>query len=180
MRQKIKILLIVIIGGFSGILIGWGSSSPTTIELTIKARQYAFDPPVLRVNYGDTLRIKLVSLDVTHGFFLEGYDIDAKVNAQRNTFMFRHPSEGEDWTEVKDFVFVADRRGKFRYRCSQTCGSLHPFMQGELIVEPNIPFYAGIGSVMGLLAGIFWVFPRSVSPHNTKKKEELSDDSFIQ
>jgi heme/copper-type cytochrome/quinol oxidase subunit 2 len=179
MRQKIKILLIVIIGGLCGILIGWSNTSPTSMELTIKARQYAFDPPVLRVNYGDTLRIKLVSLDVTHGFFLEGYDIDAKVNAQRKTFMFRHPSEGEDWTEVEDFLFVADRRGKFRYRCSQTCGSMHPFMQGELIVEPNLTFNAGIGSVLGLLVGIFWVFPRSVSPHKKKKKEELNDESLL-
>lgn len=180
MRQKIKILLIVIIGGLCGILIGWSSTSPTTMELTIKARRYAFDPPVLRVNYGDTLRIKLVSLDVTHGFFLEGYDIDAKINAQRNTFMFRHPSEGENWTEVEEFVFIADRRGKFRYRCSQTCGSLHPFMQGELIVEPNLPFYAGIGSVFGLLAGLFWLFSRSVYPPNTNKKEELIDETFVQ
>lgn len=179
MRQKIIIILIVIIGGLCGLLIGWNHTSPTSIELTIKARQYAYDPPVLSVNYGDTLRIKLVSLDVTHGFFLEGYDIDAKVNAQRKTFMFRHPSEGKDWTEVEDFMFIANRRGKFRYRCSQTCGSMHPFMQGELIVKPNIPFYTGIGSVLGLLAGIFIVFPRSVYEHNTKKKEELIDETFV-
>ena len=169
-----------VIGGLCGLLIGWNTTSPTSMDLTIKARQYAYDPPVLHVNYGDTLRIKLVSLDVTHGFFLEGYDIDAKVNAQRKTFMFRHPSEGEDWTEVEDFVFVANRKGKFRYRCSQTCGSMHPFMQGELIVKPNLPFYAGIGGVLGLLAGVFWVFPKRVSEHNNKKKEDLSDEAFVQ
>jgi len=171
-RQKIKIILIVGIGVLCGLLIGWRSTSPTSMEITIKARQYAFDPPVLRVNYGDTLRIRLVSLDVTHGFYLEGYDIDAKVNAQRNTFMFRHPSEGEKWTEVEDFVFVAERRGKFRYRCSQTCGSLHPFMQGELIVEPNLPFHAGIGGVLGLLVGIFWGFTRNVSSSESTMNEE--------
>jgi len=180
MRLKITIILMSIIGGVCGLIIGWNTTSPTSLELTIKARQYAYDPPVLHVNYGDTLRIKLVSLDVTHGFFLEGYDIDAKVNAQQKTFMFRHPSEGEDWTEVEDFLFVADRRGKFRYRCSQTCGSMHPFMQGELIVEPNLTFNAGIGSVLGLLAGMFLVFPRRISQNKTKKAEEFSDEPFIQ
>ena len=179
MWNKIKIVLAAGIGILCGLLVGWTNTSPTSMDITIKARQYAFDPPVLRVNYGDTLKVKLVSLDVTHGFFLEGYDIDAKINAQKKSFKFRHPSKGENWTEVEDFVFTADRRGKFRYRCSQTCGSLHPFMQGEFIVKPNLPFHGAVGGVLGLISGIFLVFGRTIPSPDLKKKDKLKDEASI-
>ena len=45
-----------------------------------------------------------------------------------------------DWNRVSSVKFVADRSGKFVFRCTETCGNLHPFMTGELIVRPNV-FY---------------------------------------
>lgn len=133
---------------------------PTSHHIIVKARQYAFEPPVIRVNLGDTLHIKLASLDVVHGFFLEGYDIDAEIFAHQKTFNIRRPSKDEEWSEVDELVIITDRRGKFRYRCSHTCGSMHPFMQGELIVQPNTPFHAGVGAVIGLFTGMLWMFYR--------------------
>lgn len=127
---------------------------PRQVDLTMYARQYAFDPPTVRVNKGDTVSINLITRDVTHGFYMEGYDIDAKVAPEDapeySTLFLRHPSTGDDFQEVERINFVANKTGKFRFRCSVTCGYLHPFMQGELIVNPNYPFWAGIG----LLAGI--------------------------
>lgn len=158
MRQKIIFLIIIVMGAFAGVGIGWNSPTPTSREFLITARRYAYDPPLIRVNRGDTLRVKLVSRDVVHGFYLEGYDIDARITPNRKTFQFRHPSEGDSWQEVDSFQVVTDRIGKFRYRCSQTCGTLHPFMQGELIVAPNLTYYGGLGSVIGLFLGIIWLF----------------------
>ncbi|MFQ5650005.1 MAG: hypothetical protein ACE5IY_08690 [bacterium] len=162
MASKFKsapfLILATTIGCLVGGLWGWSSPDPVSREIFIKARQYAFDPAVIRVNQGDTLHIRLVSLDVVHGFFLEGHDVDAEVFAHQKTFNVRHLSTDGGWSEVKEVVVVTNRRGKFRYRCSHTCGSMHPFMQGELIVQPNTPYHAGVGGVFGLFIGMMWLF----------------------
>jgi heme/copper-type cytochrome/quinol oxidase subunit 2 len=116
------------------------------------ARQYAFDPPVLRVNKGDTIRLRITSLDVIHGLYLEGFDLDIKIIPDSPYLEVSHPSRpDESAKKVEEVVFVADRTGKFRYRCSHTCGTMHPFMQGELVVAPNRLLGAGVGGSVGLL-----------------------------
>lgn len=140
----------VAIGGFVG---GLDAAEPTEREIVITARQYAFDPPRIHINQGDRIRIKLVSKDVIHGFYLEGHDIDAEIRPQSTKFLVHHPQSGKPAEEVAEISFVANRRGKFRYRCSHTCGTLHPFMTGELLVAPNTPLHAGIGAMIGLFLG---------------------------
>ncbi len=116
------------------------------------ARQYAFDPPVLKVNQGDTVRLRITSRDVTHGFFLEAYDINASIIPDSPYIELRRPSRpDEPPKKVEEIVFVAEKTGKFHYRCSRTCGSMHPFMQGELIVAPNRLLGGGLGACVGLL-----------------------------
>lgn len=124
-------------------------------QFYIKARQYAYDPAKIIVNRGDTLHIRLASLDVVHGFFLEGYDLDARVEPGIAQFKMRRPSEGNEFVDVNEIVLTARKPGKFRYRCSHTCGSMHPFMQGELIVRPNYAFLAGLGGAVGVLISAF-------------------------
>lgn len=164
MKQKLKnsilVIITITISSLIGVLIGWSSSEPVRRDILVKARQYAYDPPVIKVNRGDTLHIKLTSLDVVHGFFVEGYDIDARIFSHQKKFKIRHPSEGEKWTEVEELVIITDKTGKFRYRCSNTCGSMHPFMQGELIVQPNTTYHAGVGGIVGLFLGMIWMFFR--------------------
>lgn len=165
-RSKIKPsffpILTIAIGVILGGVIGWSSPEPVRRDILVKARQYAYDPPVIKVNKGDTLHIKLTSLDVVHGFFVEGYDIDARIFSHQKKFNIRHPSEGEKWTEVEELVLITDKTGKFRYRCSNTCGTMHPFMQGELVVQPNTTYHAGVGGIVGLFFGMIWMFSRRV------------------
>lgn len=146
-------LMIVLVAGGLGAGWAWGGQPPQPRDrtLTITTRQYAYDPAVLRVNRGDRVTIKLVSKDVSHGFFLEGYDIDARVTPENPVIELRHPSESEEFQDAEEITFVADREGKFRYRCSLTCGAMHPFMQGELVVEPNRAYPASIGLSIGLV-----------------------------
>jgi plastocyanin len=147
----------VAVGGLLGAVASWRWVEPTTRNLDIKARQYAYEPSVIRVNSGDTLRVRLASLDVVHGFYVEGHDVDAEIPPQQNTFLVRNPSKGKEWRETDELVFIAGNPGKYRFRCSHTCGTMHPFMLGELIVEPNVPLRAGLGSLAGLFVGMLLV-----------------------
>ncbi len=155
------VLLLAGAGAAAGALL---QTSPPPQERRIKmtARQYAYDPPVLHVNKGDTVRLRLKSLDVTHGFFLEAFDINASIIPDSPYVELAHPSRpDEPAKKVEEIVFVADRAGKFRYRCSRVCGTMHPFMQGELVVAPNRLLGVGIGACIGLLVAGFLVASRS-------------------
>src|SRR5574341_1756476 len=96
---------------------------PSVRELTLTAKTFGYTPATFRVNKGDHVKITLKAEDVSHGFYLDGYDVSIVARPK------------EDAT----VEFDANKNGKFAYRCSETCGSLHPFMIGELVVEPNSP-----------------------------------------
>jgi heme/copper-type cytochrome/quinol oxidase subunit 2 len=149
-------LLVVGAGAVGAMLVG-PSSPPQERRVKMTARQYAFDPPVLRVNKGDTIRLRITSLDVIHGLYLEAFDINIKIIPDSPYLELSHPSRPDEPAEkVEEVIFVADKAGKFRYRCSHTCGSMHPFMQGELVVAPNRLLGTGVGGLIGLLlAGAF-------------------------
>jgi len=137
---------------------------PQRRDFNIVAHKYAYEPPIIDVNQGDEVHVKFASKDVTHGFFLEGYDIDALSEAGKNTILFRHPSVTGSFTDADEIVFKADKRGKFRYRCSMTCGFMHPFMMGVMIVHPNSLFGEASGLMVGiLLAGFILVWPSGKS-----------------
>ena len=153
--------LVLPVGGLLGLLYAHlGHVTPRERSFTITAHKYAYDPPVLRVNRGDRLQIRLVAKDVTHGFFLEGYDVDARVRPENPTFWVRRPSGKADYKEVEEIKFVANRAGKFRYRCSITCGYMHPFMQGELIVSPNYLYSTSVGLSVALAVAMLLMFRR--------------------
>ncbi len=97
------------------------SAPPRERVFRITARQFAFEPPVLQVNPGDRVVIELRSEDVVHGLYVDGYDVETVAEPGQ-------PGR---------IVFVADRPGTFRLRCSVTCGDLHPFMVGKLRVGRN-------------------------------------------
>jgi len=132
--------LLVLVVPWPGVILSAGER-----EVRILARQYAYVPGVLRVSQGDQVTLVLEAEDVTHGLYLDGYAVDLVAVPGR----------------VSRATFVADRPGKFRLRCSKVCGTLHPFMLGELIVTPNSPFWraigitvlAAVGTVAFLLAG---------------------------
>jgi heme/copper-type cytochrome/quinol oxidase subunit 2 len=59
---------------------------------------------------------------------------------------------------------VADQAGKFRYRCAVNCGSLHPFMIGELIVDSNTPYWRAIAFMLLAAAGMLFYWRQSGKP----------------
>ncbi len=116
-----------------------GDARATTHEITLEATQFEFTPGRIRVNQGDRVVINLAAVDVVHGFYLDGYGVERRVEPG----------------VTGQITFVADKAGKFRYRCSVSCGPLHPFMIGELVVESNTPYWRAVGvtlvAAMGML-----------------------------
>ena len=153
LRSFVLLVGPVAIGGGLGLVLASAPAAPRHREITIRARQYAYEPERIRVNKGDVVRLRLISQDVTHGFYLEGYDIDAEIRLLTSKVTLKRPSRPGESEEVDEIVFKADREGKFRYRCSHTCGFMHPFMLGEMIVAPNRLLPASEGMALGLLLG---------------------------
>jgi cytochrome c oxidase subunit 2 len=121
------------------------SGAPKTHEVTVKASQFAFDPPVLHVNRGDRVVLTLQAADVVHGLYLDGYGVTMRAEPGMS----------------RQVEFVADQAGKFRYRCSVSCGNLHPFMIGELIVAPNGMYWRATAlTLIAVGATLFHLWPR--------------------
>ena len=135
-RRSVSLRLITLLLLILGVLFVPVPSfaEPQTREITVDATQFEFSPERLTVNRGDTVHVTLTASDVVHGFYLDGYEIDFRVEPGTS----------------QQFTFVANRSGKFRYRCSVACGTLHPFMIGELVVGPNEPVWRA--SALAVLA----------------------------
>jgi hypothetical protein len=89
---------------------------------------------------GILFAMELVSTDVVHGLHLEGYDL--QVSAEPG--------------QTATLSFTAGRTGTFRFRCSVTCGPLHPFMIGKLKVGNNNLFWRGLAiAALAALVGLW-------------------------
>ena len=112
-------------------------------RIDVNARTFAFEPATIQVQRGDTVTLHLESLDAEHGLFIDGYDVNIQAEPGKSA----------------EITFVADKEGKFKFRCSVTCGALHPFMIGELNVEPDFPFTRAVAATLiasiGAIA-FFW------------------------
>ncbi len=125
---------------------GYLAPRPTLHDVNIKieARQFAFTPAQVEVHQGDRVHLQVTSMDVAHGIYMDSFGAQA----------IAPPGQPATVT------FVADRAGTYRFRCSTTCGPLHPFMIGQLTVLPASsanpgPFMAAL--VLAVLAAAWTV-----------------------
>ena len=148
-------LLLFVMAGLVVAFVRLPVSSITPHEWTfeIDARQYAYSPSELHVNQGDTVTFHLVSTDVVHGLYVDGYDISVTA----------------DPGQTATLTFTADKPGSFRFRCNVTCGAMHPFMIGKLTVGNNNWLYRSIGLALLSVVGFF---PLSSFLNQRKKKAE--------
>lgn len=112
------------------------AAAPTARFFRIQARSFEYSPAVIAVNPGDTVTLELASEDYSHGLYLDGYNLEVTAEPGSSARL----------------TFVADRSGSFRFRCSVTCGPLHPFMIGKLVVGQNWRLWRA--NALALVAGI--------------------------
>ena len=92
-----------------------------TVEIFMDVYQWRFSYCSISVYEGQTVMITLKSLDVPHGFAIDGYpEIGDK-----------HISPDAE-TVVK---FIANKEGTFTYYCTVFCGEGHALHRGKLIVQ---------------------------------------------
>lgn len=146
-RQKRRwLLLLLLLAAAGGILFlpvpealarATGTGERT---VRIEAGQFQYDPGVVSVNRGERVTLEVVATDVVHGLYLDGYDLQVTA----------------DPGQTARLTFVADRPGTFRFRCSVSCGALHPFMIGKMRVGSSYGhshlLWRGLG--LALLAAI--------------------------
>ena len=92
--------------------------------ITIVAKRFEYEPNQISIKKGELVTFRMESLDVTHGLYLDGYEINIKARPGL----------------IGKATFVADKPGRFSFRCSETCGEFHPYMIGFLEVTPNTRF----------------------------------------
>lgn len=139
MNPRVSLLLFVM----AGLVVAFAplpvqTIAPQARTFRIDARQYAYSPSELNVNAGDTVTLQLVSTDVVHGLYVDGYDVSVEA----------------DPGQIATLTFTADISGSFRFRCNVTCGAMHPFMIGKINVGSNNWLYRSIGLSFLAVAGV--------------------------
>jgi len=93
----------------------------TAVVLTAEVpTKGGWQPRVIRTKVGETVRLRLTSKDVTHGFLLPEFGINVG------------PISPGEFTTVE---FVPDRPGTFTFYCNILCSTRHGAMNGRLVVE---------------------------------------------
>src|SRR3954451_952646 len=87
-------------------------------EVQVVARKFAFEPPVINVTAGETVRLVIRSADAVHGFAIPDLKIDVQV------------PRGGDPVSVE---FIAPPAGRYQIACSEFCGSGHSQMKAALV-----------------------------------------------
>lgn len=90
-------------------------------EIQVSARKYEFNPSVITVKKGERVKLVITALDRDHGFKLEAFRIDQKLNKGAATTI----------------EFRAEKVGTFQFKCSTFCGLGHRRMKGRLVVEES-------------------------------------------
>jgi cytochrome c oxidase subunit 2 len=108
---------------------------PRIIQVT--AKNFEFDPSVIRVKVGEKVQLKIRSLDRTHGIRIDPFP----EGRQPNTPPGLSFTYGDDCLKLKKDLtetleFTAQALGTYAFSCCKKCGKGHGGMKGKIIVEP--------------------------------------------
>ena len=108
---------------------------PRIIQVT--AKNFEFEPSVIRVKAGEKIQLKLTSVDRTHGIHINPFP----GGGQPNTPPGLSFTYGDDCLKLKKDLtatleFTAEAPGTYAFSCCKKCGTGHGKMKGQIIVEP--------------------------------------------
>jgi cytochrome c oxidase subunit 2 len=126
-------------------LVAWSSFVPAQEKppekppriVQVTAKNFEFDPPVIRVKTGEKIQLKLTSVDRTHGIHIKPFPEGGQPNSPPGlSFTY-----GDDCLKLKKDLtntleFTAEAPGTYAFSCCKKCGTGHARMKGQIIVEP--------------------------------------------
>jgi cytochrome c oxidase subunit 2 len=93
-----------------------GQTSPRVVEIT--AKRFEFSPAQITLKKGETVKFRLISQDVHHGFFLRPLKLDEEIA----------PGESREVTVTPNVA------GTFTLICDHFCGANHGNMKMTVVV----------------------------------------------
>jgi cytochrome c oxidase subunit II len=87
--------------------------------IDISAKRFAFSPDKITLKKGRTVKLRLHSEDVTHGFFLRPLKLDEEIPAGSTTEVTVTPQQAGTFTSI----------------CDHFCGANHGNMNMTIMVE---------------------------------------------
>ena len=96
---------------------GARSSDPLVVEIT--AKRFAFSPDRITLKKGETVKLRIHSEDVTHGFFLRPLKLDEEIPAGQTI----------------EVTVTPETAGTFMTICDHFCGANHGNMNMTIVVE---------------------------------------------
>ena len=182
-KFKTQIFNFLIIFGFgliAALICQFLTQEPVDRYIHIRNFRYGKGPSVIRCNRGDRLHLTFSTDDTGHSFFLEEFDIDAKVSPARDKVEVFKPSDPAQKSVLTgELTFTAKHPGilnylvaRSNYRCHVWCGPMHAFEQGKLIILPNTLLVFSLGCILGIL--FLWLV--SIFKRNTTVK--VTDENF--
>ncbi len=154
----LDLLLLLLFAAVPAVAVGFTAAPPRDRYFHVESFRYGKEPGVIRVNRGDRVHLTFSSRDTAHSFFLQEFDLDAKIlpgGDEVDLLSALHPNAGS--RRVREVVFTADPPGllsplysRFDYRCHVWCGPMHAFEQGALVIGPNRLLAAALGLLLGI------------------------------
>ena len=93
------------------------AQEPKVIEIT--AKRFAFSPNEITLKKGETVKLRIVSEDVTYGLYLKPLKIDVDIQPGKST----------------EIMVTSQIAGKFTAICDYFCGVNHGNMKMTVMVE---------------------------------------------
>jgi heme/copper-type cytochrome/quinol oxidase subunit 2 len=129
-RFTILVLAVLLFGGLGSSPVAQEETeapdveAPAAEELPVKfvklyVEEWKWTPSEIRVPVGTTVRIEALSYDSSRRFDLKAYKLKVALPQDKPV----------------TFEFVADKPGKFRWKCGRPCGNGCAKLTGKLIVE---------------------------------------------
>jgi polyferredoxin len=158
-KFSIRVLIILSFGIIPAVICQFFTKEPIDRYIHIRSFRYGKDPSVIRCNRGDRLHLTFSTDDTGHSFFLEEFDIDAKVSPSREEVsVFKTSDPTAKSIDTRELTITARHPGilnyivaRSNYRCHVWCGPMHAFEQGKLLILPNTLLVFSLGCLVGIL-----------------------------